>query len=513
VPATISNGEFWRLHLEFSEPGGSFSSDNFTSNEMSIGQLSTELRLRGRTGGAYVGVGPEQNFTYIAALRPDIVFIVDIRRQAIMQHLMYKAIFEMSANRSEFISMLFSKPLQAEGARDTSIVALWGRYLPLPQDTALYARNLDAIFNHLTNVRSFGLSTSDSNSIRYVYNAFYLLGPGISYGGLGRGGAAGAAARMNAPPVLTGSNFATLTSVTDAARVPRSFLATEADFQYVKGMHERNLIVTVVGDFGGPQALRKVGDWLRQHGTTVNAFYTSNVEQYLFSPLPKWRDFYTSVGFMPLDSASLFIRPSGSAGGTPLAALASIVAVRGAAAAALYGNAATPPGTPPTPPSPPQPPAAPPPPPNVQPIQDPARGLITGVVTDAIAGIGLDAAAVQIVGTTLGANAAADGRFTIYNVPPGVFRVVARRIGYSVAQLDSVRVSAGQITTVNLSASAQVINLSAVVSTGGGASATPPVIQIRNPIQRVQLCPMVPFLEAFKAGRVNAYSDAQFCAR
>ena len=42
-------------------------------------------------GRAYVGVGSEQNFSYIAAVRPSFAFIVDIRRGNFDLHLLYKA--------------------------------------------------------------------------------------------------------------------------------------------------------------------------------------------------------------------------------------------------------------------------------------------------------------------------------------------------------------------------------------------------------------------------------------
>ena len=56
-----------------------------------------------------MGVGPEQNFSYIAALKPSMAFIVDIRHGNLDVHLMYKALFEMSDNRAEFVSRLFSR--------------------------------------------------------------------------------------------------------------------------------------------------------------------------------------------------------------------------------------------------------------------------------------------------------------------------------------------------------------------------------------------------------------------
>ena len=62
-----------------------------------------------RPARVYLGVGPEQNFTYIAALKPAMVFIVDVRRGNLQLHLMYKALFELSADRADFVARLFSK--------------------------------------------------------------------------------------------------------------------------------------------------------------------------------------------------------------------------------------------------------------------------------------------------------------------------------------------------------------------------------------------------------------------
>src|SRR5499433_3017332 len=115
-PEALPAAEFARLIREMSEEGGFFPSDNFTSNESSYLTVVDKLRRLGANGGAYVGVGPEQNFTYIAKIRPRIAFIIDIRRQAVIQHLMYKAIFQLSPDRIQFLSRLLSRPLPKEKA-------------------------------------------------------------------------------------------------------------------------------------------------------------------------------------------------------------------------------------------------------------------------------------------------------------------------------------------------------------------------------------------------------------
>src|SRR5947209_4597938 len=109
LPSQISDTEFWKLIGELSEPDGSFPFDNFVSNETTIQSVIPKLQAKAQPGGAYLGVGPEQNFTYIAALQPKIAFIIDIRRQNLVEHLMYKALFELSADRADFVSRLFSR--------------------------------------------------------------------------------------------------------------------------------------------------------------------------------------------------------------------------------------------------------------------------------------------------------------------------------------------------------------------------------------------------------------------
>jgi len=57
------------------EPDGTFQDDNFTSNETEYAEFAALLEASGPRGGAYIGVGPEQNFSYMVAIRPKISFI------------------------------------------------------------------------------------------------------------------------------------------------------------------------------------------------------------------------------------------------------------------------------------------------------------------------------------------------------------------------------------------------------------------------------------------------------
>src|SRR4029453_13813046 len=99
--------------------------DNLISNESSYLQVIPELQRKGVHGGAYIGVGPDQNFTYIAEVRPAIAFIIDIRRDNLLLHLFFKALFQQSRTRADYLSMLFGRKLPAaHGTSAAGIEAL-----------------------------------------------------------------------------------------------------------------------------------------------------------------------------------------------------------------------------------------------------------------------------------------------------------------------------------------------------------------------------------------------------
>ena len=300
IPSRLADEELWKLSAELSEPGGYFRSDNLLSNETGFQAVIPALRERIKPGGVYLGVGPEQNFTYIVALQPRIAFIVDIRRGNMIEQLMYKALIETSADRAEFMSRLFSR-VRPNGLDSASTAQqLFAAYETAVPDSMLYRRNLAAIKSFLTKSRGFTLGDSDEASLEHIYSAFFDAGPQINYsypygGGFGRG-----------MPTYT-----TLQTATDTVGKNWAYLATEGNFRWLKDFESKNLLVPVVGDFGGPKAIRAVGQYLADHHAVVSAFYTSNVEQYLFQSDSAWVRYYRSVATLPLDSTSTFIRSVG----------------------------------------------------------------------------------------------------------------------------------------------------------------------------------------------------------
>jgi hypothetical protein len=295
LPPRLGDQEFWRLVSESSEPDGSFRSDNLLSNELGFQYVVPELAQTTRAGRVYMGVGPEQNFTYIVATKPAMAFIVDIRRGNLDLHLMYKALFELSSDRAEFVSRLFSKK-RPEGltAKSTSS-DIFGAFWNVTTDPALFSENLQSIDNLLIKKHGFALSTDDLDGIKYVYNAFFQYGPKIQYSSTSSFGG-------SAQPT-----YADLMTASDRAGLEHSYLASEENFQFMKDLETRNLLVPVVGNFGGPKAIRAVGKYLKDRGASVSAFYLSNVEQYLRQDLI-WENFCANVATLPLDDSSTFIR-------------------------------------------------------------------------------------------------------------------------------------------------------------------------------------------------------------
>jgi hypothetical protein len=288
--------EFSRLIRELSDEAGYFRSDNFTSNETAYLTVVDTLKRLGASGGAYLGVGPEQNFTYIAKIRPRIAFIVDIRRQAMIQHLMYKAIFHLSPDRVQFLSRLFSRPLPKDKAPkpEAPIEEIVAFFSQAATDEKTYAANLAAVRKTIEEEFQFPLSADDLKSLDYVYKSFRNDGLDISY-------------RMDDS---RGGYFPTLKELilqTDLNNKLGNYLASNDDYDFVRNMHRKNLIIPVVGDFAGKKTLRAVGDYLRKNGFTVTAFYTSNVEQYLFQN-EVFPGFVENVRTLPIDDRSLFIR-------------------------------------------------------------------------------------------------------------------------------------------------------------------------------------------------------------
>jgi hypothetical protein len=295
-PAGMPDQQFWELSERLSEPAGSFAlADNYLSNEAHFAETVRWLTPR---GGVYVGVGPEQNFSYLARLRPALAFIVDIRRQNLDLHLLYKTLFEVAGDRVDFVSRLFSRARPAGLTASASVEEIFNRYATVPADARLRESTFALVRDRLLTSHHFPVAPADLVAIEAALRAFHDDGPDIQYW---RTRARG---REKAAP-----SYRQLMTTRDLGGQLRSFLASEAVFAVVKDLEARNLIVPVVGDFGGATALRGIGAHVREHGGVIEAFYGSNVGVYLDAR--QTRAFCGNLASLPVSSGARFIESDG----------------------------------------------------------------------------------------------------------------------------------------------------------------------------------------------------------
>lgn len=288
--------DFAQLVNRLSEKAGYFGSDNLVSNELSYQHVLGKLAKMNVTGGAYLGVGPDQNFTYISQIKPRVAFMVDIRRDAMLQHLMFKALFMMSRNRVEYLSNLFARPLPKDFRKwnDRPIRDFVDYFDRTPMDQKLAEKLRQELQKKIA---TFGLQLSqrDVETIDEIYQAFYTDCLEVRY------------TIRDRPTGRFFPAYRDLLLEKDLEGHHRNYLATEADFMVIKNLHDRNLIIPITADLSGQQAVKAIGVFLKEINEKVSAFYVSNVEFYL------WRydtmlKFVENLKGLPIDDKSVIIR-------------------------------------------------------------------------------------------------------------------------------------------------------------------------------------------------------------
>lgn len=303
--SALPESTYGRTFLTLSEPAGHFPSENVVSNETSYLHVLDAMRRIGVKGGAYIGVGPDQNFSYIAAVRPEVAFMFDIRRDAMIEHQLFKAVFSLSRNRMEYLCVLLAKPLppDIEGWKHRPIGDIIA-YVDQTPATVDIARSTELEIEK--RARSFGIPLTEHDiEVLAMYRAAFIRhGLDVQYSSLNN-------SMMGNMPV-----WRDLLTEVDRAGNRLNYLAADSLFQVVKSMQATNRIIPVTGNAAGPKALRELGDEIRARGLEVSVIYMSNVEQYL------WREggfatFAATVKTLPRNERSVFIRsvfPSGRGG-------------------------------------------------------------------------------------------------------------------------------------------------------------------------------------------------------
>ncbi len=295
APTRGRDSVFAAAVVRLSEPGGYFDTDNLISNETSYLHVATRLEAMGVRGGAYIGVGPDQNFSYLTLIRPEVAFLIDIRRDNMLQHLLFKALFTQSRSRLQYLCLwLGCRQPPAELGVDQPLLELlaWVDSTRLTPTAAARVRQETARL-----IEDFGvpLDARDRETIARFHTEFQRTGLMVRFSSFGRG---------------NDSQYPTLRRLLlerDLNGAHRSYLARDEDWRFVRELQVSGRVIPVVGDLGGRQAFRGLARELRQRQTPLSALYTSNAELYI------WRDgsfpeFASSVAEFPLMPSAVIIR-------------------------------------------------------------------------------------------------------------------------------------------------------------------------------------------------------------
>ena len=176
--------EFWTLVTESSEPDGYFR--NREPDEPHLERALFQYVIPelvepddGRAASIWAS-GPEQNFTYMAAVRPRLAIIFDIRRGNLDLQLMYKALFELSRDRAEFVvAAVLQAAARRRSARESSAADdLRARSRAVPaSEAALQGDAARRFAAHLTETHALPLPADDLRGHRLrAIERFYWSG-------------------------------------------------------------------------------------------------------------------------------------------------------------------------------------------------------------------------------------------------------------------------------------------------------------------------------------------------
>lgn len=293
--AVATDSSFAGLVARLSEEGGFFDSDNLVSNEATYLHVMGAMRALGVRGGAYVGVGPEQNFSYIAQIRPSIAYLIDIRRDNLLQHLWFKALFALASDRAEYLSLMLGRPLPETGEWQKRPLEELLAYLDtVPPSSEYMAVNARRIAE---TVRSFGVPLTDVEyaAIESIHEAFVESGLELRF------------TSHNRPARYFYPTLRDLITERDLSGRQANYLVREEDFAFIKSLQARDRIIPVTGDLAGPHALRAIGRDIASRDEVVSAFYVSNVEFYLMRQ-GSFEGFAENASTLPRGPRSVIIR-------------------------------------------------------------------------------------------------------------------------------------------------------------------------------------------------------------
>ncbi|QDV35370.1 LIC_10091 family protein [Tautonia plasticadhaerens] len=272
-----------------SEPEQGPHGDNFLTNEDSFPRPCGELGRRAAPGGVYLGVGPDQNFTYVAHCDPSLAFVLDYRRRNLRLHLLHKALFMLSDDRVSYLTRLTCRrpgPMAADPTADQLV----GAFEASPFDEPLLGRTRAEVTALLRPLGVLGEREWDDLATIQAR----VAGPGMG-------------ARFLALPIYP--TFGELIRTPDRDGRPAHLLATEEAYRAVRDAQRLDRVLPLVADLAGDGALPRLAEWLRERGLPVSVLYVSDVEFFLLRA-GRFDAYLANLERLPRAEGALIVRTS-----------------------------------------------------------------------------------------------------------------------------------------------------------------------------------------------------------
>jgi hypothetical protein len=278
-----------RVVADLSEPESGRPADNLVTNEDSFARVAGDLGRLAPRGSIYLGVGPDQNLTYMAHARPRLAFVLDFRRRNALLHLAHKALLALAPDRASYLTRLTARR-PARLPDDPSANDLVAAFSRGEMDRIRLDSTIAEVAEYL---RPLGVVAATEWTELATIQA-KLAGPGLD-------------ARFLALPMYP--TFARLIRSRDRLGHPAHFLAREEWYRAVRDAQLGDRILPLVGDFAGPRALPAFGTWLRRRGFAVGVFYASDVEFFLLRS-GRFSDYVGHLSTLPWAEEAVLIRTS-----------------------------------------------------------------------------------------------------------------------------------------------------------------------------------------------------------
>lgn len=251
--------------LAAAEPGSAYGLDCFVTSEVGHNELLARC-CPVKPGGAYIGVGPCQNFTYIGAMRPSHAVIIDARLDNLIEHLIFKLAFEAAATPREYLAFLFSREIPAVSSEEVS--ALLAAFDNAATSLDLFEMNCEALLGELRD--RWQLPDGMIARARHIYGEFHRRGLTITS--------------------VSEEQLKTLDYIPDLRTVISSraytgenfhYLASAERYSYVRDLQVSDRVVLALGNITDSSSAGLLNELLSEVGVEMRVLYLSNMEEFL----------------------------------------------------------------------------------------------------------------------------------------------------------------------------------------------------------------------------------------